>query len=294
MFSPLKRFLSKKETSFVHILEQYLEYYANENNLTPPTLKKYHQLINNIHSFLKFKRMLNARCLDIRPKLMDEYRSWLSRNLKSCSISHASRNIELCKRTLRYAVTLEIIPYSPIEHIKTGRDKVKTVVSLELPELVKIMKYKFANPIFELTADYYVFQASTGLSYCDVQNYTLQELDGEIYICGERNKTKRKYWVPLFVTAEILHEKYNGEFPYIANATYNRMLKEIAVIVGIEKKLTSHTARKTFATLKYVEGWSKESIMDMMGISTSEVLSNHYITKDHKRIASEYLQRKSA
>ena len=45
--------------------------------------------------------------------------------------------------------------------------------------------------------------------------------------------------------------KYNAEgliFPRISNQRYNSYLKEIAVIIGVEKKLTTHIARKTFAS----------------------------------------------
>ncbi len=37
-------------------------------------------------------------------------------------------------------------------------------------------------------------------------------------------------------------------FPVLSNQRYNSYLKEIGAILGIEKNLTTHTARKTFAS----------------------------------------------
>ena len=54
--------------------------------------------------------------------------------------------------------------------------------------------------------------------------------------------------------------------PVISNAKYNDYLKEIAAILGIQKQVTSHLARHTFATtVTYANGVSIESISKMLG-----------------------------
>ena len=48
-----------------------------------------------------------------------------------------------------------------------------------------------------------------------------------------------------------LIEKYEREsliFPRISNQKYNSCLKEMAAIIGIDKRLATHIARKTFVT----------------------------------------------
>ena len=61
----------------------------------------------------------------------------------------------------------------------------------------------------------------------------------------------------------------------MSNAKYNLYLKEIAVICGIQKNVTSHLARHTFATtVTYANGVSIESISKMLGhtkISTTQI-----------------------
>ena len=61
----------------------------------------------------------------------------------------------------------------------------------------------------------------------------------------------------------------------MSNAKYNLYLKEIAAACGIEKRVTSHLARHTFATtVTYANGVSIESISKMLGhtkISTTQI-----------------------
>ena len=57
--------------------------------------------------------------------------------------------------------------------------------------------------------------------------------------------------------------------PIISNAKYNDYLKEIAAILGIQKRVTSHLTRHTFATtVTYANGVSIESISKMLGHTT--------------------------
>ena len=57
----------------------------------------------------------------------------------------------------------------------------------------------------------------------------------------------------------------------MSNAKYNLYLKEIAELCGIEKNVTSHLARHTFATtVTYANGVSIESISKMLGHSRIE------------------------
>ena len=61
----------------------------------------------------------------------------------------------------------------------------------------------------------------------------------------------------------------------MSNAKYNLYLKEIAELCGIQKNVTSHLARHTFATtVTYPNGVSIESISKMLGhtkISTTQI-----------------------
>jgi integrase len=65
--------------------------------------------------------------------------------------------------------------------------------------------------------------------------------------------------------------------PKISNQKYNEHLKEIAVLCGINTKLTTHSARKTFAILATERyKFSLESISYMLGHSDIKTTQAHY------------------
>ena len=62
--------------------------------------------------------------------------------------------------------------------------------------------------------------------------------------------------------------------PVVSNQNTNAYLKEIATLCGIEKNLTFHIARHTFATVFLELGISMESVKAMLGhsdISTTQI-----------------------
>ena len=65
--------------------------------------------------------------------------------------------------------------------------------------------------------------------------------------------------------------------PAISNQKINSYLKEIVEIVGINKKLTHHTARKTFATtILLYNDVPMEVVSKLLGHSSMAVTQKHY------------------
>jgi integrase len=82
--------------------------------------------------------------------------------------------------------------------------------------------------------------------------------------------------IPLSILRKYeLKRDGNYLLPVMSNAKYNLYLKEIAELCGIQKNVTSHLARHTFATtVTYANGVSIESISKMLGhtkISTTQI-----------------------
>lgn len=118
----------------------------------------------------------------------------------------------------------------------------------------------------EEVRDVYVFCCFTGYAYETVYKLTRQNifkgLDGKPWITKNRQKTGVEETVPLLPIALAIIEKYknhkycleeNKLLPVNSNYRYNAYLKEVALICGIDKELTTHTARHTFATTVTLE-----------------------------------------
>ncbi|MDR2058395.1 MAG: site-specific integrase [Dysgonamonadaceae bacterium] len=113
-----------------------------------------------------------------------------------------------------------------------------------------------------------------------------------MWIKGRRVKTDMEYNIPLLDIPKRILEKYKscntGDKLLIIRKLnkYNKLLKTIAETVGINKKITSHIARHTFATLTLTKGVSIESVSKMLGhadIKTTQIyakIANEKISND--------------
>ena len=75
--------------------------------------------------------------------------------------------------------------------------------------------------------------------------------------------------------------------PVLSNQKYNEYLKEIANICGINKNLTTHTARHTFATTVTLgNGVPMESVSKMLGHKNLRT-TQHYAKVLDKKISDD-------
>jgi integrase len=102
----------------------------------------------------------------------------------------------------------------------------------------------------------------------------LTGIDKIKWIKTTRAKTDTPVNVPFLKPAQFLLEKFSDDdaaerdtvFPYVSNQEVNRSLKIIAEICGIQKYLTFHLARHTFATTgTLMNGVPIETISKMLG-----------------------------
>ena len=187
-------------------------------------------------------------------KAFEEY--LLEKSLKPITIN---KIIQRLKQILNYAFRCNLIVVDPFVNYKPLKEK-KELIFLTAEELEKLEKYDFANHKLEKVKDLYLFSVYSGLAYHEVcslrKHHLVKGFDGKTWIKMTRQKTGKEFYIPLLPQAEAILRKYEDHreeqegclLPVISNAKINVFLKEIGAIVGIEKNLTHHTARKTFAT----------------------------------------------
>lgn len=81
--------------------------------------------------------------------------------------------------------------------------------------------------------------------------------------------------IPLNDTALDILRKYDYKLPVLTNQKYNAYLKEIADLCGINKRLTTHLARHTAATLMLNAGISMDVVAKILGHSNT-TMTAHY------------------
>lgn len=212
----------------------------------------------------------------------------------------ATKHITNLKKVIRIARANEWMKNNPFAHYKASYYKTNRSY-LTAAELNTIKEKEIKIERIEKIRDIYVFACYTGLSYSDLKK--LHESDIKIDIHGKkwiivyREKTNERSPIPLLDEANEILEKYKGSpervikgllLPVSSNQKMNAYLKEIADICGIEKNLTMHTARHTFATtITLTNGVPIETVSKMLGhssIKTTEIYAKVNDTKIAKEM----------
>jgi site-specific recombinase XerD len=282
----LKKQLPQPSYLFVDVLREYIDKYKAENDLTTETANRYDVYYRNSSLFLAMDKLMPLQLSEIREFHAEQFRTWLRIHLKTCTIRHASRHVELWKRVTKYAVQMEYCINDRLSPIKPQRDKPKKIIALELNEVKKLIAYRFTSDIMRVVTDLFLFQCFSGLSYSDIYKFKIYEKNGKLWMDGERQKTGSEYMAFLFDDAKDILRKYGGKLPQLSNQKYNEYLKEIANLLNIRKKLTTHVGRKTNATLLAEFGMTAKSISLMLG-HTVRVCDETYINNTRTIIENE-------
>lgn len=179
---------------------------------------------------------------------------------------------KIVKMYVRIAFQLGLIlknPYdAPLCHFERGKYKERRPLTED--ELLIIRNVKLTKKE-ERVRDLFVFCAYTGLAYIDSQMFdfhTMTEVvDGTTYIDGTRVKTGNAFFTPILPPAMEVLEKYNYRLPQISNQKANDFLHLIESRCKINKPLTTHVARHSFATLCLAYDIPIENVARMMGHS---------------------------
>ena len=150
--------------------------------------------------------------------------------------------------------------------------------------------------------DIFIFSCFTGLAYIDVKQLSRDNIsigiDGEKWIFKNRQKTETISKIPLLPMAMEILKKYenyplclnrNSLLPIMSNQRMNSYLKEIATLCKINKDLTFHIARHTFATtVTLTNGVPLETVSKMLG-HTSIKTTQHYAKIVDKKISNDMM-----
>lgn len=138
--------------------------------------------------------------------------------------------------------------------------------------------------------DLFVFQTYTCLSYADMEAFDFSKCkdseEGKIYT-GKRKKTGQEFSFLILEPAMRILNKYDYKLPLICNVKYNQYLKVCAQMAKIDKRLTTHWARHTGATILLNEGVDMETVAKILGHSSTRITRQIYAKLMDKTIAEK-------
>lgn len=261
----------------------------------PGTLERYTTSLKHTIEFMQWK--YNVSDIDITKidhAFITDYEFWL-RSVRNCANNTAVKYIKNFNKIIKICLANDWLDKNPFANYKS---KVKEVerVYLNEDEIQTIIEKDFKTERLSLVRDIFLFSCFTGLAYIDVKNLTKSHIsygiDGEQWIFTHRQKTESASKIPILPVTQIIIDKYENHpqclnedklLPILSNQKMNAYLKEIAGVCEIEKELTFHIARHTFATtVTLTNGVPIESVSKMLGHKNLRTTQHYAKVLDRK------------
>lgn len=245
-------------------------------NYSQSTYASYRFFADKIKAFLHYEyRQVDILLTDINHKFLTEFEHYLYDVLHN-QVNTAQKNIVQLRKILNLCIDMEWLDKMPFKRMKSKPYTPKRDY-LTIGELNSLEGISLPNKRLMTIRDLFVFQCYTGLAFVDLKQlssgHIVKGIDGGNWITIFRQKTKVRSTVPLLPKAEALIEKYKDAkratlFPVCSNQKLNKYLKELCKLCTINKRITTHTGRRTFATtITLSNGVPIETVSRMLGHS---------------------------
>ncbi len=294
-----------KWSSLYSSQDLFLKYLSAARRLSPNTYdKSYRYDLDTFADFLQIKVIADLKHVD-RSTIRD-YVSWCRK--KGLSSRSISRRISTLRGFFKFLLAENLIdadPTSMIEHPKQGRFLPKTLTVGEVDALLAVTeKLDRGNPLGARNHVMLHLLYATGLRVSELVKLPLISFNrhsGNLRVFGKGSKERL---VPIGEQARILLEEYldhtrprllrgkmspslfiTMQAKAMTRNRYWQILKDIALQAGINKEISPHSLRHSFATHLLENGADLRSVQLMLGhsdISTTQL----YTHVEHNRLKS--------
>ena len=260
-FDKLDRFLryTNKSESFVDFVERRIEERGDITESTKASHRTFATSLREFDRIIYFSDLTKAN--------ITLYDDWLhAKGYSQPTIyNYHKRN----KRYIHEAIKFDLLKNDPYKGERFSRGKHAIRKYLTAEELKKVKDAQIDSETICRVRDLFIFQAYTGISYADLAKFNfkrdVQKRGNKYVILDIRLKTEENYFIVLLSPAMEILKKYDYVLPIISNQQYNLRLKIVADYAGLDRNLTVHMSRHTFATMCLNNGVKMENVSKMLG-----------------------------
>lgn len=291
--------LEEKCITLLPLCDKFIEDYYQimiSGSVVKDTYQRYVYTRSRLAEYMEEKYNIRDIAIsNINHSFIKGFDLWL-RNRCGIGNNTASKLVKHFRTMFNLALNNGWIQADPFSTYKIQFEKVDRGY-LTQEELSTLIAKEFDSDRLTLVKDMFLFSCFTGLSYADVEQLThgCIQIDGEgrQRLVTKRQKTSVGVTIPLLEIPKQIIDKYadtkrrapksNRLLPIYSNQKCNNYLKEIAALCGINKELTYHLARHTFATtVTLANGVPLETVSRLLGhnsIKTTQIYARITDTK---------------
>lgn len=263
------------------------------------TYKKYETTLSHTKQFIQYQYSIKDIAIkQVNIAFINDFDFYL-RNIKNCNNNSTIKYIRNFGKIIKQCYVNDWIEKDPFLKYKGKVREVERVYLIQ-DEIESLLNKEFKIKRLELVRDMFIFSCFTGLAYIDVFNLTKSNviigIDGDKWISTHRQKTESASKIPILPVTQMVIDKYenhpqclieNRLLPILSNQKMNAYLKEMADICEIDKELTFHIARHTFATTVTLNnGVPIESVSKMLGHKNLRT-TQHYAKVLDKKVSED-------
>lgn len=291
----------KQAKMFLEELTLYCEKRQKEVcvRITQLTSNKYYRLCRYLREYTKQEcKKDDIRLSAVSYGYLDGFNTYLQ-TAHRCHHNGAVNILDCLRNFMLYCLRNEWIEKNPFKNYKLKEVAPPPKEHLSKKEIELLMEKPMPNLRLENVRDIFVFCCLTGLAFADVKELKREHLttdeQGSMWIRKPREKTAVMSTIPLLKQPKAILQKYafdlhcmeSGKLlPVPSNQKMNAYMSEIATICGLNKKLTTHCARHTFACLAVEYGMPIDVLAKILG-HTNTNMTRHYAKFSEQLIGRE-------
>jgi len=287
-------------SNLYELIEEFLRYLLIDKGYSANTIESYRR---DLTKFLNYNKNKNIN--DISNNDLKEYVKYLNKeNLNEKSIS---RNISSLKSFYKFLVIDKKINTNPAESIYIPKTKKSLPNILTEDEIINLLDINLNDNYSYRNKAMLELLYATGLRVSELVNLKLQNIDLNDNIVRTFGKASKERVIPLGEYAsEYLYKyiseyrgslikQYNNEYLFLNNhgnkmtrQGFFKIIKLIAKNKGIDKTLSPHTLRHSFASHMLKYGADLRTIQELLGhsdISTTQIythITNEELKENYK------------
>ena len=239
------------------------------------TWYRYLATMKHLQAFLTAKyRVSDIALAELEQSFIEQFHVYLKteRALKLTSIC---RYLDCLINVVKVSFNDGVMPRNPFASYRYNEPTPERAF-LNEEEILTLQHAALRTKKQRIIRDLFLFSCFTGICYADMKSLVWKQFEqdahGDWWVTGNRCKTDTQYVVKLLPAALSILERCRDDgaervFSFMPHLnTVDRSLKRIAVLCGIEKKLTFHVGRHTYATtICLMNGVSLETLSKMLG-----------------------------
>ncbi|MFY7669780.1 tyrosine-type recombinase/integrase [Tenacibaculum sp. MEBiC06402] len=288
--------VAKGKNKFYEAYDEFMLFKQKNQEWSKATIKRY----NNIKALLEdFEKTKNYKITfnTINQKFYTEFTDFCMVHRGHINNTF-TRNVGLVKTFLFWALKNGHTYKADFINFKKKPKVITNQIALRKEDLELLLQTEMPSKKLEKVKDVFIFSCVTGMRFGELKFVSKNTINGKaLLLKEEKGSGKKSREIPLSNIALHVLNKYDYNLPLIANQKFNDYVKEVFKEAGYThnvvktstrgkevlreempfyKRISSHTARRTFITMMKRNGKSDKLIAEISGHNDMKTLNQYY------------------